>query len=68
MDYKLKTCPFCGCRAELISYVDQDGDKVHGVRCVNITCIGSDIEPHFCASVSAIQAWNRRVFDGAYQD
>lgn len=68
MDYKLKRCPFCGCRAELISGVDRDGDKVYGVRCVNFSCIGSDIEAKYGNTISAIKTWNRRVSNGVYQD
>lgn len=68
MQNELKKCPFCGCRAELISGVDRDGDKVYGVRCVNFSCIGSDIEAKYVNTTSAIKTWNRRSLSGAYQD
>lgn len=68
MEYKLERCPFCGGYAEMITTVDGDGDKVHGVRCINITCIGADIAPHFFDPSRAVQAWNRRAFNGSYQD
>lgn len=68
MENKLERCPFCGNNAELISTADSDGDRVHGVRCINITCIGSDIEPHFFYLSQAVEAWNRRASNGAYQD
>lgn len=68
MEKELKRCPFCGGFAEIISKVDSDGDLVHGVRCINITCIGADIVPHFFDRSQAVKAWNRRASDGTYQD
>lgn len=68
MEIKLERCPFCGGHAEMITTVDSEGDKVHGVRCINITCIGSDIAPHFFDLEQAVKAWNRRAFNGVYQD
>ena len=68
MEIKLKRCPFCGDFAEMISTVDSDGDQVYGVRCINITCIGADIVPHFFSKNHAVQAWNWRSIDAVYQD
>lgn len=68
MKNELKRCPFCGEFAEIVSNVDSDGDLVHGVRCINITCIGSDIVPHFFDLSHAVKAWNRRASDAVYQD
>ncbi len=68
MKNELKCCPFCGDRAEVISAVDSEGDKMYGVRCLNIACIGADIAPHFFSLSHAVKVWNGRVFDGANQD
>ena len=61
---KLRECPFCGARAELIS----NDETTYGfptpkwaVRCEIETCIAHDISPNYSQHEDAIKDWNTRA-------
>lgn len=52
---ELKSCPFCGCSAEVMLY-----HRVWIVRCTNEEC-GAEIENGDGGEEDTIRKWNRRA-------
>jgi Lar family restriction alleviation protein len=53
---ELKTCPFCGSKASLLS-----GLEAHYILCCNCDCTAAIVARSYPSSDEAIDAWNRRV-------
>lgn len=60
MSEELKPCPFCGCKAEIISEGTCSGHNLIWVECVECNCRTSGYEDN---EKEAIKRWNRRVAD-----
>lgn len=58
LEYKeeLKTCPFCGSKASILS-----GLEDHYVVCCNDDCAAAIVARSYPSPEEAIAAWNRRV-------
>lgn len=52
----IKPCPFCGCKASLLS-----GTEDHEIVCSNTDCAAALIARSFPSKAEAIAAWNRRA-------
>lgn len=56
-DVVLRSCPFCGSEARLIS----NSKKDHYAICRNNDCAAAIVARSFSSAKEAITAWNRRV-------
>lgn len=58
LEYKeeLKTCPFCGSEASIIS-----GTEDHCIICRNDDCVAALVARSFSSPEEAIAAWNKRT-------
>ena len=57
---ELKPCPFCGGDAIIKAYHKDYDDK-----CCIVSCVNCDVEtPMYEFRADAIEAWNRRAYDG----
>ncbi|MBQ9613247.1 MAG: Lar family restriction alleviation protein [Lachnospiraceae bacterium] len=59
---KLKSCPFCGGKAELFKHrsFGQPDYGSYSVACGTYDCIMSDGGSSYATKHEAIEAWNRR--------
>ncbi len=64
METKLKPCPFCGRKAELVRMEYGSGSVYFGITCENWRCAVASVVPNFSYEEEAIEAWNRRAEDG----
>jgi Lar family restriction alleviation protein len=61
---KLKPCPFCGGKAELVkSNMTLTFADSFCVRCDNLGCFIRPNTPHRLSDEDAINIWNRRATD-----
>ena len=56
---ELKPCPFCGNRADNITYLTRNKKQRYFVKCTKCNA-----RMEYCNRTSAINAWNRRADDG----
>lgn len=60
---KLKSCPFCGSEAEIISTVTEE--KCYGIRCkgcdILVGTTARGVTDFFRTPLAAADVWNRRV-------
>lgn len=68
-ELKLKPCPFCGAKAEVISRFGQDVYRVECTECSavmgsrNKEVFGSGKQLYFDSEEKAITAWNKRGYE-----
>lgn len=57
---ELKPCPFCGCKARVLT----TSDFYYEVLCLNLECKINPATRFYKKEEEAIEAWNRRTDNG----